>query len=111
MTLEEFIEGAKDHEDVMDMLKNLMDLTPVLEIIVQGRIKWECSAGPNTKAEILLTPVQLKKLKSTLQVKREDFLYAPRVSSAFWSERSNIKLFWWTVIDLQPLSVWLLLHV
>lgn len=39
MTLEEFIEGAKDHEDIMDMLKNLMDLTPVLEIIVQGQGK------------------------------------------------------------------------
>ncbi|XP_026184954.1 guanylate cyclase activator 1d isoform X1 [Mastacembelus armatus] len=38
MTLEEFIEGAKDHEDIMDMLKNLMDLTPVLMIIVQGRV-------------------------------------------------------------------------
>lgn len=39
LTLEEFIEGAKDHEDIMDMLKNLMDLTPVLEIIVHGRSK------------------------------------------------------------------------
>lgn len=37
MTLEEFIEGAKDHEDIMDMLKKIMDLTPVLVIIVQGR--------------------------------------------------------------------------
>ncbi|KAM3869038.1 stromal interaction molecule 1b [Diretmus argenteus] len=37
MTLEEFIEGAKDHEDIMDMLKTLMDLTPVLVIIVEGR--------------------------------------------------------------------------
>ncbi|GLD68933.1 guanylyl cyclase-activating protein 1-like isoform X1 [Lates japonicus] len=37
LTLEEFIEGAKDHEDIMDMLKNLMDLTPVLVIIVEGR--------------------------------------------------------------------------
>ncbi|KAM9781489.1 guanylyl cyclase-activating protein 1-like isoform X2 [Syngnathus typhle] len=36
LTLEEFIEGAKDHEDIMDMLKNLMDLTPVLMIIVEG---------------------------------------------------------------------------
>ncbi|KAK2882278.1 hypothetical protein Q8A73_022788 [Channa argus] len=39
LTLEEFIEGAKDHVDIMDMLKNLMDLTPVLEIIVRGRGK------------------------------------------------------------------------
>ncbi|XP_024859319.1 guanylyl cyclase-activating protein 3, partial [Kryptolebias marmoratus] len=37
MTLEEFIEGAREHPDIMDMLKNLMDLTPVLEIIVKGR--------------------------------------------------------------------------
>lgn len=37
MTLEEFIEGAKDHKDIMDMLRNLMDLTPVLMIIVEGR--------------------------------------------------------------------------
>ncbi|CAK6982198.1 guanylyl cyclase-activating protein 1-like [Scomber scombrus] len=37
LTLEEFIEGAKDHPDIMEMLKNLMDLTPVLVIIVEGR--------------------------------------------------------------------------
>ncbi|XP_063341850.1 guanylate cyclase activator 1d isoform X2 [Pelmatolapia mariae] len=37
LTLEEFIEGAKDHEDIMDMLKTLMDLTPVLLIIIEGR--------------------------------------------------------------------------
>ncbi|KAM9332768.1 guanylate cyclase activator 1d [Pholidichthys leucotaenia] len=37
MTLEEFIDRAKDHEDIMDLLKNLMDLTPILEIIIQGR--------------------------------------------------------------------------
>ena len=37
MTLEEFIEGAKDHDDIMDMLKRMMDLTPVLIIIVEGR--------------------------------------------------------------------------
>ncbi|XP_069001732.1 guanylate cyclase activator 1d [Embiotoca jacksoni] len=36
LTLEEFIEGAKDHEDIMDMLKKMMDLTPVLVIIVEG---------------------------------------------------------------------------
>ncbi|XP_031428228.1 guanylate cyclase activator 1d isoform X2 [Clupea harengus] len=38
LTLEEFIEGAKGHHDIMDMLKNLMDLTPVLSIIVEARI-------------------------------------------------------------------------
>lgn len=43
MTLEEFIEGAKDHEDIMDTLKKIMDLTPVLSIIVEGRNGW----GPN----------------------------------------------------------------
>lgn len=37
LTLEEFIEGAKDHEDIMDMLRKMMDLTPVLVIIVEGR--------------------------------------------------------------------------
>lgn len=37
LTLEEFIEGAKDHPDIMEMLKNLMDLTPVLLIIVEAR--------------------------------------------------------------------------
>ncbi|KAL3043119.1 guanylate cyclase activator 1d [Trematomus bernacchii] len=37
LTLEEFIEGAKDHEDIMDILRELMDLTPVLVIIVEGR--------------------------------------------------------------------------
>lgn len=44
LTLEEFIEGAKDHEDIMDMLKTLMDLTPVLLIIIEGRTgnnQWE----------------------------------------------------------------------
>uniref|UniRef100_A0A673KDX1 Guanylate cyclase activator 1d n=1 Tax=Sinocyclocheilus rhinocerous TaxID=307959 RepID=A0A673KDX1_9TELE len=33
LTLEEFIEGAKDHPDITDMLKKLMDLTPVLHFI------------------------------------------------------------------------------
>ncbi|CAM4668429.1 hypothetical protein PO909_008103 [Leuciscus waleckii] len=36
LTLEEFIEGAKAHPDIMDMLNKLMDLTPVLVIIVNG---------------------------------------------------------------------------
>lgn len=36
LTLEEFIEGAKGHPDIMDMLKKLMDLTPVLVIIFNG---------------------------------------------------------------------------
>uniref|UniRef100_A0A673KKP9 Guanylate cyclase activator 1d n=1 Tax=Sinocyclocheilus rhinocerous TaxID=307959 RepID=A0A673KKP9_9TELE len=38
LTLEEFIEGAKDHPDITDMLKKLMDLTPVLVIIVEGEL-------------------------------------------------------------------------
>lgn len=37
LTLEEFIEGAKDHPDIMDTLKKIMDLAPVLVIIVEGR--------------------------------------------------------------------------
>ncbi|KAK7131111.1 hypothetical protein R3I94_016293 [Phoxinus phoxinus] len=36
LTLEEFIEGAKGHPDIMDMLYKLMDLTPVLVIIFNG---------------------------------------------------------------------------
>lgn len=54
MTLEEFIEGAKDHEDIMDMLKKIMDLTPVLVIIVEGRNGW----GPDANKDygiILIT--------------------------------------------------------
>lgn len=37
LTLEEFISGAKDHPDIMDMLSQMMDLTKVLEIIVRGQ--------------------------------------------------------------------------
>lgn len=36
LTLEEFIEGARDHPDIMETLKTLMDLTPVLIIIIEG---------------------------------------------------------------------------
>ncbi|XP_035290804.1 guanylate cyclase activator 1d [Anguilla anguilla] len=39
LTLEEFITGAKDHPEIMEMLKKMMDLTPVLVIIVNGRRK------------------------------------------------------------------------
>ncbi|XP_046724030.1 guanylate cyclase activator 1d isoform X2 [Silurus meridionalis] len=39
LTLEEFIEGARGHPDIMEMLKKMMDLTPVLKIIVEGRQK------------------------------------------------------------------------
>lgn len=39
LTLEEFIEGAREQPDIMEMLKKIMDLTPVLEIIVEGRQK------------------------------------------------------------------------
>lgn len=39
LTLEEFISGAKDHPDIMDMLTKMMDLTHVLEIIIQGQQK------------------------------------------------------------------------
>lgn len=39
LTLEEFISGAKDHPDIMDMLTKMMDLTRVLEIIVDGQKK------------------------------------------------------------------------
>ena len=37
LTLEEFISGALKHQDIMDMLSKMMDLTHVLEIIVLGQ--------------------------------------------------------------------------
>ncbi|CAL8351752.1 unnamed protein product [Lota lota] len=37
LTLEEFISGAREHQDIMDMLSKMMDLTHVLEIIVRGQ--------------------------------------------------------------------------
>lgn len=44
LTLEEFISGAREHPDIMEMLTKMMDLTHVLEIIVSGQqkkaIKW-----------------------------------------------------------------------
>ncbi|TKS80835.1 Guanylyl cyclase-activating protein 3 [Collichthys lucidus] len=39
LTLEEFISGAREHPDIMDMLTKMMDLTNVLEIIVKGQQK------------------------------------------------------------------------
>lgn len=39
LTLEEFISGARDHPDIMDMLAKMMDLTNVLEIIIRGQQK------------------------------------------------------------------------
>ncbi|CAJ1065147.1 guanylyl cyclase-activating protein 3 [Xyrichtys novacula] len=39
LTLEEFISGARDHPDIMDMLAKMMDLTNVLEIIIKGQQK------------------------------------------------------------------------
>nr|XP_029512541.1 guanylyl cyclase-activating protein 3-like [Oncorhynchus nerka] len=39
LTLEEFIEGARDHQDIMEMLGKMMDLTNVLKIIVNGQKK------------------------------------------------------------------------
>ncbi|XP_020793377.1 guanylyl cyclase-activating protein 3 [Boleophthalmus pectinirostris] len=37
LTLEEFISGAREHPDIMDMLSKMMDLTHVLEIILKGQ--------------------------------------------------------------------------
>lgn len=37
LTLEEFITGAKEQSDIMEMLTKMMDLTHVLEIIVDGQ--------------------------------------------------------------------------
>lgn len=39
LTLEEFISGAKDHPDIMEMLSKMMDLSHVLEIIIKGQKK------------------------------------------------------------------------
>lgn len=39
LTLEEFITGAKEHPDIMEMLIRMMDLTHVLEIIINGQPK------------------------------------------------------------------------
>lgn len=39
LTLEEFITGAREHPDIMDMLTKMMDLTTVLEIIIRGQQK------------------------------------------------------------------------
>ncbi|KAM4628329.1 guanylyl cyclase-activating protein 3 [Polymixia lowei] len=39
LTLEEFISGAKEHPDIMEMLTKMMDLTQVLEIIINGQKK------------------------------------------------------------------------
>lgn len=37
LTLEEFISGAKEHPDIMEMLTKMMDLSHVLEIIIKGQ--------------------------------------------------------------------------
>ncbi|XP_069017077.1 guanylyl cyclase-activating protein 3 [Embiotoca jacksoni] len=37
LTLEEFISGAKEHPDIMETLTKMMDLTNVLEIIINGQ--------------------------------------------------------------------------
>ncbi|XP_061827945.1 guanylyl cyclase-activating protein 3 [Nerophis lumbriciformis] len=39
LTLEEFISGARQHADIMEMLTKMMDLTHVLEIIIMGQQK------------------------------------------------------------------------
>lgn len=39
LTLEEFISGAREHADIMEMLTKMMDLTHVLEIIIMGQRK------------------------------------------------------------------------
>lgn len=39
LTLEEFISGAREHPDIMEMLTKMMDLTQVLEIIIAGQQK------------------------------------------------------------------------
>lgn len=39
LTLEEFITGAREHPDIMEMLTKMMDLSHVLEIIIRGQKK------------------------------------------------------------------------
>lgn len=50
LTLEEFITGAKEQPDIMEMLTKMMDLTHVLEIIVNGLRKSTKDGACDAKA-------------------------------------------------------------
>lgn len=50
LTLEEFITGAKEQPDIMEMLDKMMDLTHVLEIIVNGQRKLVKDSMCNTNS-------------------------------------------------------------
>uniref|UniRef100_A0A8C6U523 Guanylate cyclase activator 1C n=1 Tax=Neogobius melanostomus TaxID=47308 RepID=A0A8C6U523_9GOBI len=45
LTLEEFISGAKEHDDIMEMLGKMMDLTHVLQIIINGQKRTSSGSG------------------------------------------------------------------
>ncbi|XP_027003491.1 guanylyl cyclase-activating protein 3 [Tachysurus fulvidraco] len=50
LTLEEFITGVKEQPDIMEMLTRMMDLTRVLEIIVNGQKKLVKDSVCNAKS-------------------------------------------------------------
>lgn len=56
LTLEEFISGAREHPDIMDMLTKMMDLTHVLEIIVKGQRRKALNWVSKQQAEELTSP-------------------------------------------------------
>lgn len=56
LTLEEFISGAREHPDIMDMLTKMMDLTHVLEIIVKGQRRKALNWVSKRQAEELTSP-------------------------------------------------------
>lgn len=98
MTLEEFIEGAKDHEDIMDMLKKIMDLTPVLVIIVEGRNGW----GPDADKDygnilIKYRTIRIITLLSPFEWKQkpvppQHFLKVPRLPVVALGQREELPL-------------------
>lgn len=125
MTLEEFIEGAKDHDDIMDMLKKMMDLTPVLIIIVEGRTGWERRAGgaPGRKDYNNIIniynynnnqpSVPIKKREKTCSTPHslleDTWCFVVRTRQRETTGAENVKLYDGLWLAVQPLSVRLLL--
>lgn len=89
MTLEEFIEGAKDHEDIMDMLKKIMDLTPVLVIIVQGRTGWRPAADKDY-GQLLMTHSTVKIITSLKEKHEKETLPASHLLQSGCRRRSRL---------------------
>lgn len=113
MTLEEFIEGAKGHDDIMEMLKNLMDLTPVLVIIVEGRAgreswdgavlarKWDHKDWLRQKPHLLNPAQDAWKRPSSFFKNRFDTV---PFKSAGWQKEPGAVTSWWTVIGCSAYS-------